>query len=112
MLTIRNNVPYNIPIAGTHISNNEEGIVIQDIESKYNGFAVEEDTLIQRIGVCNDCIEVILKYVSDKVDPIHILTAEDIITAIHQIGQDLDTELLHVRLEKSLLERKFNSHQT
>jgi hypothetical protein len=112
MLTIRNNVPYNIPMTGTHISNNMGAIVIQDIVIKYDGFAAEEDMLIQRIGVCNECIEVILKYVSDKVDPIHILTAEDIVTAIHRIGQDLDTELLHVRLEKSLLERKFNSQQT
>ncbi len=79
---------------------------VQDIVIKYDEFVAEENVLIQRIGVCKEFIEVILKYISDKADSIHILTAEDIVTAVHTMGQDLDTELLHIRLEKSFLENK------
>lgn len=79
---------------------------IQDNLIKYDQFAAEENVLIQRIGVCKEFIEVLLKYISGKSDPIHILTAEDIVNAVHAMSQDLDTELLHVRLEKSLLESK------
>jgi hypothetical protein len=79
---------------------------IQDIVIKYDEFVAEENVLIQRIGVCKEFIEVILKYISDKADSIHILTAEDIVTAVHTMGQDLGTELLHIRLEKSFLENK------
>ncbi|MGO4498574.1 hypothetical protein AB4114_22085 [Paenibacillus sp. 2RAB27] len=106
MLTIRNNVPYNVFKIGTHTSNIVEVIDIQEIQIKFNEFVAEENMLNHRIGVCKEFIEVMLKYVSDKADSIHILTAEDIVTAVHRIGQDLDTELLHIRLEKSLLENK------
>ncbi|NQX69855.1 hypothetical protein HQN90_27350 [Paenibacillus alba] len=79
---------------------------MNDILAKYNETIKEEQILIQRINVCKEFIEVILTYISEKADSIHLLTAEDIVTSVHTIGQDLDTELLHLRLEKGILDNK------
>lgn len=79
---------------------------MNDILIKYNEAIKEEQILIQRINVCKEFIDVILTYISEKADSIHILTAEDIVTSVHTIGQDLDTELLHLRLEKGILDNK------
>ncbi|NEW09377.1 hypothetical protein GK047_25875 [Paenibacillus sp. SYP-B3998] len=79
---------------------------MQDILRKYDEAIQEENILHQKISVCTDFINVILDYISNKADSIHMLTAEDIVTAVHTIGQDLDTELLHLRLEKGILENK------
>ncbi|MBA2943566.1 hypothetical protein HZF08_35415 [Paenibacillus sp. CGMCC 1.16610] len=79
---------------------------MNDILIKYNEAIKEEQILIQRINVCKEFVDVILTYISEKADSIHILTAEDIVTAVHTIGQDLDTELLHLRLEKGILDNK------
>ncbi|WP_205516989.1 hypothetical protein [Paenibacillus sp. SYP-B3998] len=84
----------------------KEAISIQDILRKYDEAIQEENILHQKISVCTDFINVILDYISNKADSIHMLTAEDIVTAVHTIGQDLDTELLHLRLEKGILENK------
>lgn len=79
---------------------------MQEVQTKYEQALQEEDTLTQRISLCKEFIDIILEYISHKADSIHILTAEDIVTAIHTIGQDLETELLHLRLEKKMLENK------
>ncbi|TXK83548.1 hypothetical protein [Paenibacillus sp. N3.4] len=79
---------------------------MNDILAKYNEAIKEEQILIQRINVCKEFIDVILTYISEKADSIHLLTAEDIVTSVHTIGQDLDTELLHLRLEKGILDNK------
>ncbi|MZQ80686.1 hypothetical protein GQF01_00765 [Paenibacillus sp. 5J-6] len=79
---------------------------MHQIQTKYEQVLQEETVLIQRIGLCKEFIDIILEYTSQKADSIHILTAEDIVTAVHTIGQDLDTELLHLRLEKGILENK------
>ncbi|MEC0227362.1 hypothetical protein [Paenibacillus alba] len=79
---------------------------MNDILAKYNETVKEEQILLQRINVCNEFIDVILTYISEKADSIHMLTAEDIVTSVHTIGQDLDTELLHLRLEKGILDNK------
>ncbi|GGA05018.1 hypothetical protein GCM10008018_58730 [Paenibacillus marchantiophytorum] len=85
-----------------------EASAINDVVIKYGEFVAEENVLIQRVEVCRKIIEVILKYLSEQADAIHILTAEDIVTSIHTMHQDLEIELLHVRLEKSLLENKIS----
>ncbi|BFT69180.1 hypothetical protein [Paenibacillus sp. P36] len=79
---------------------------MQEVQTKYEQALQEEDTLTQRISLCKEFIDIILEYISHKADSIHILTAEDIVTAVHTIGQDLETELLHLRLEKRMLENK------
>lgn len=37
--------------------------------------------------MCKEFVDVILTYISEKADSIHIITAEDIVTAVHTIGQ-------------------------
>jgi len=82
---------------------------MNDTFKKYEEAIQEEHTLMQRICLCKELINVILEYISNKADTIHLPTAEDIVTAIHTMGQDLDTELLHLQLEMGVLERKIKS---
>ncbi|MGG1518221.1 hypothetical protein ABE504_22575 [Paenibacillus oryzisoli] len=71
----------------------------------------EEAVLIQKIGLCQDFIDVLLAYISHSAHAIPILTAEDILTSVHNVAQDLETELLHVRLEKGILDNKLRCQQ-
>ena len=82
---------------------------LSDLLTKYEEAIQEENILIQRIGFCKEIINVILEYISHKADAIHLPTAEDIVSVIHTMGQDLDTELLHLQLEMGVLERKIKS---
>jgi len=82
---------------------------LSDLLTKYEEAIQEENILIQRIGLCKEIINIILEFISNKADAIHLPTAEDIVTAIHTMGQDLDTELLHLQLEMGVLELKIKS---
>ncbi|OPA74175.1 hypothetical protein BVG16_23860 [Paenibacillus selenitireducens] len=82
---------------------------MEDIFTKYEEAVQEENILIQRIGLCKEIIDFILEYISKNAVSIHMHTAEDIVTAIHRIGQDLDTELLHLQLEMGFLECEIKS---
>ncbi len=77
-----------------------------DLLSKYEELAVEEGVLLQKIETCEACVEAILDCVLKKVDSIHVLTAEDLLTSVHTITTDLRTELLHLRLEKNIIDCK------
>lgn len=77
-----------------------------DTVDKYEQLVLEEDILIQRIATCEECINAILAYILKNCQSVHLLTAEDIVNAVHLIGKDLQTELLHLRLEKSILAGK------
>lgn len=79
---------------------------MQQTQTKYEQALQEETALTQRISLCKEFIDIILEYISHKADSIHILIAEDIVTAVHTIGQDLETELLHLRMEKGILENR------
>ncbi len=81
------------------------------IQTQYQSTIQEEATLTQRITLCKVSIDILLEYISHHADSIHILTAEDIVTTIHTMAQDLDTELLHVRFEKGILENKLHGLQ-
>ena len=76
-----------------------------DLLTQYEEAIQEEQTLMQRIGLCKEIIDVILEYISSKADVIHLPTAEDIVTMIHTMGHDLDTELLQLQLEMCVLGR-------
>ncbi|WP_409342857.1 hypothetical protein [Paenibacillus sp. MBLB4367] len=86
--------------------NQDGGIVGSDMVNKYEQLVLEEDILIQRIATCEECVNAILAYILKNSQSIHLITAEDIINAVHLIGKDLQTELLHLRLEKSILAGK------
>ncbi|REK77704.1 hypothetical protein [Paenibacillus paeoniae] len=66
----------------------------------YERLVEEEDELLNKIEICEGCIAGIFEYLVSKKDT-HI--GESILTAVHTIVKDLQTELLHLRLEKSLL---------
>ncbi|NQX68634.1 hypothetical protein HQN90_21130 [Paenibacillus alba] len=82
---------------------------MQEVQTKYEEALKEETILTQRISLCKEFIDIILEYICHNADSIHILTAENILTAVHTIGQDLDTELLHLKLEKGILENKMRN---
>lgn len=76
---------------------------MDDLREKYDQLVLEEDQLIQKIGVCEGSITAILEYITNKCDSINALIVEDIISSVHTIEKDLQTELLHLKLEKGLL---------
>ena len=73
---------------------------------QYNGMIEEEDLLYKQIEACQEFTDVILDHISDKAETLHIPTTETILTAIDVIKMDLQRELLHLRIEKSILTRE------
>lgn len=59
-----------------------------------------------QIESCEECVKVILEHIAKKADTIHVLTAEEMVSALHNMGKDLRTELLHVKLERSIVSNK------
>lgn len=68
-------------------------------------FIHEEDQLVKRINASNEIIATILDLMYKKGQSLHTLTVEDILMSVHRIQQDLQTELLHIRLEKTVTAR-------
>lgn len=68
----------------------------------------EEDELYRGIQVCEECTDHVLDYIAEKAESTHISTAESILSSIHVIMKDLQTELLHLRIEKSILTREIS----
>lgn len=83
-------------------------IVIMELMKDYNGMIEEEDALYKGIQVCEECMDSILDCIAEKAESIHMLTAEAILSAVHVIMKDLQTELLHLRIEKSILTREIS----
>ncbi|RAV02667.1 hypothetical protein [Paenibacillus sp. YN15] len=79
-----------------------------ELMKDYNGMIEKEDNLYKGIQVCEECTDNILDYIAEKADSLHILTAEAILSAIHVIMKDLQTELLHLRIEKNILSREIS----
>ncbi|TCZ78412.1 hypothetical protein E0485_07880 [Paenibacillus albiflavus] len=78
---------------------------MNEYRNKYEQLELEEDELIQKIGLCEGSISMIVDYIASNGDKgIHI--GESIISAVHTIEKDLQTELLHIRLEKSFMANK------
>ncbi|WP_052339722.1 hypothetical protein [Gorillibacterium massiliense] len=65
--------------------------------------AQEEDELKQKISFCEGCLLEILKYISNCSMSGMEIMAEEILTKIHAIEQDLRTDLLHLRLEMGIV---------
>lgn len=83
---------------------------MNDLLIKYEEAIQEEDRLIQRIGFCKEMIDVILELISNHANSIHMPTAENIVTVIHTMGQDLDTELLHLQFVMGMLESQIKKN--
>jgi hypothetical protein len=78
---------------------------LNECRNKYEQLELEEDELIQKIGLCEGSISMIVDYMANNGDK-GIQIGESIITAVHTIEKDLHTELLHIRLEKGFLANK------
>ncbi|WP_211748442.1 hypothetical protein [Paenibacillus sp. Marseille-Q4541] len=81
---------------------------MDELTLNYHHLDEEEEALLKRMDLCNECIDILIEFISGKGDSIDFVTAEDIVTSIHQMNIDLSTELLHVRLEKGALRYKVN----
>ncbi|MCU6792462.1 hypothetical protein OB236_10010 [Paenibacillus sp. WQ 127069] len=71
--------------------------------AQYELLITEEETLIEKIKTCESCVVAVLDAIVQNGDGFHAITTEEILTLIHNIGSYFHTELLHLRLEKSIL---------
>ncbi len=62
----------------------------------------EERELILQIQTYEACTMSVLKMASNQEAPLHRLAVEDIVSCLHRMNMDLQTELLHVRLKRAL----------
>jgi len=74
------------------------------MQAAYENLVEEEDALLQKICQCEECKWTILDFCYKNNGNREV--GEAILTSIHAIEQDYRTELLHLRLEKSLLAGK------
>ncbi|MFB6365691.1 hypothetical protein ACFCP7_16775 [Paenibacillus elgii] len=62
----------------------------------------EERELMRQIQTYEACTMAVLNMVSGQLTSLHKLSVEDIVSTLHRVALDLQTELLYVRLEKAL----------
>lgn len=79
---------------------------MEELMIQYNALVEEEDGLFHQMDVCNECLELLFDYVSEKGEMLHLPTMETIVTSIHTMYADYGMELLHLRLEKAVLNSK------
>lgn len=77
-----------------------------EILEAHEKLVLEEDRLVKRISTLERIISVILNLIYKEGDSLDLKTIEESINSLHTVLQDLNTELLHVRLEKSLVTHK------
>mgnify|MGYP001459865340 CR=1 FL=1 len=85
---------------------------MNDLGTELDQLTFEERELIQKIEVCEGCISAVFDYILENGDPTAVQIGEYILSSIHTIDKDLQTELLHIRLEKSFLESKIKLMNT
>ncbi|WP_341280223.1 hypothetical protein [Paenibacillus sp. FSL H8-0537] len=81
---------------------------MSEVLKMYEQFVTEENQLCRRIETLNIIQSYILHTVHKHGPELDMLTVEEVMLSIHHIQQDLQTELIHVRLEKSLLAHNHN----
>ncbi|WP_063857995.1 hypothetical protein [Paenibacillus sp. A3] len=67
-----------------------------------NRLDAEEQELMQQIQTYEACTMAVLNMATDQVRPLHKFAVEDIVSSLHRMTVELQTELLHLRLEKAL----------
>ncbi|MCP3775490.1 hypothetical protein NLX71_19655 [Paenibacillus sp. MZ04-78.2] len=67
-----------------------------------NRLDAEERELLQQIQTYEACTMAVLNMTSDQIKPLHKFVVEDIVSNLHRMTMELQTELLHLRLEKTL----------
>ncbi|GMX62806.1 hypothetical protein Elgi_26130 [Paenibacillus elgii] len=79
---------------------------MEALSVKYDHLLQEEETLVLRIKTCEECVLNLLQTIGGNADSLHLLTIEDMLSAVQQISYDLQTELLHLRMEKYILSHR------
>lgn len=82
-------------------------VQVKEIQSFYENLILEEDELVAKVRLCEDCQWTLFQFFGQKGEAGRGIS-EEILTAIHIIEQDLRTELLHLRIEKSNLAGKMS----
>lgn len=82
---------------------------MSEVLKVYEEFVTEENQLCRRIETLDIIQSYILHTVHKHGPELDTLTVEDVLMSIHRMQQDLQTELIHVRLEKSVLSHKHSS---
>ncbi|SCW63578.1 hypothetical protein SAMN04487970_102264 [Paenibacillus tianmuensis] len=62
----------------------------------------EEEELMRQIQTYEACTMAVLNMTSDQTRLFHKFVLEDIVSNLHRMTMELQTELLHLRLEKTL----------
>jgi len=70
--------------------------------ANYEQLVLEEDELVAKIRLCEECQWSLLELISRHGDMGREI-GEEIVATVHTIEQDLRTELLHLRLEKGIV---------
>lgn len=76
--------------------------MMREVQEIHDQFALEENVLAQRIYTCTEITSTLLYLFYKNGQRLHGETVEEILISIHQIEQDLQTELLHTRIEKTI----------
>lgn len=67
-------------------------------------FVVREDEIVQRIHTCEEVMAIVLDMVYKQgQNTLHIETVKEALLSILRLQQDMQTELLSLRLEKRIL---------
>jgi len=82
---------------------------MSEVLKVYEQFVTEENQLCRRIETLDIMQSYILQTVHKHGPELDTLTVEDVLMSIHRIQQDLQTELIHIRLEKSVLSHKHSN---
>jgi hypothetical protein len=70
---------------------------------KYEQLIIEEDNLLHQIDTCEECLQEIFDFIFNKGSTLHKIILEKLLTSIQVIRNDLQTDLLYTRLNKSVL---------
>lgn len=81
---------------------------MDQLMSQYNALILKEDELYNQIDACKTSIDMLMDYLSEKGDMIHLPTVESIITSIHTLLTSLERKLLHLRIEKGILSSRIS----
>lgn len=81
------------------------------MNEQYEKLVLEEDDLLTKIRLCEDCQWAILEVLSHHGE-LGKEIGEEITATVHTIEQDFRTELLHLRLEKGSLAGKISNESS
>lgn len=77
-----------------------------DLALQYEQMIEQEDQYIEQLQTCDKIIMDALEIISKKAGLLNLETVKKAAYYLHSIEQELNRDLFHVRLEKSILSNK------